>query len=44
MKTCGIVVENADNCSIISKNDTGKIKLTTKGLTNPNEECFDDSE
>lgn len=31
-RTCGILVEVADNCSIVSKNDTGKVRLSTKTM------------
>jgi transcription antitermination factor NusG len=41
-RTCGITVEVADNCSIVSKNDTGKAHLSTKTVR-VNEE-FDENE
>jgi hypothetical protein len=36
-RTCGITVEVADNCSIVSKNDTGKAHLSTKTMRTDSE-------
>lgn len=44
IRSCGICVESTDNCSIISKNDTGRVSLTTRKPPGNADETFDQSE